>query len=218
MLKRVYVWELPVRLTHWVNAAAIIVLCGTGFYIGFPFISPLPYYPPRGFPIMSTMRLIHLVSAYVFTISFFIRIYWFFVGNQYARWGDYIPLTRKAWGDILDDVRFYLFVKKDIPHRAGHHALAALTYLALFFFYHLEIITGFALDSMSHHGWVYHLQGGWFLPYVPSPALRLYHHLFMWGVIVFAIVHVYIGWIIDLKERNGIISSIFSGYKVLDGH
>jgi Ni/Fe-hydrogenase 1 B-type cytochrome subunit len=144
------------------------------------------------------------------------RIYCFFVGNQYARWGDYIPLTRKAWRDIFDDVRFYLFLKKDIHHRAGHHALAALTYIALFFFYHLEIITGFALDSMSYHGWVFNLMGGWLLSYMTPPTLRLYHHLFMWGVIVFAIVHVYIGWIIDMKERNGIISSIFSGYKILD--
>ncbi len=216
MLKRVYVWQLPVRLTHWINAAAITVLCVTGFYIGFPFISCPPYCPPREFSVMSTMRLIHMVSAYVFTISFFIRIYWFFVGNQYARWGDYMPLTRKAWRDIFDDIRFYLFLKRDITPRAGHHALAAFTYLALFFFYHLEIITGFSLDSMSHHGWVYNLMGGWFLSYINAQTLRLYHHLFMWGVILFAIVHIYIGWIIDMKERNGIISSIFSGYKILD--
>lgn len=216
MLKRVYVWELPVRLTHWANAVAIVVLCVTGLYIGMPFITCPPICPPKEFYIMSTMRSIHLVAAYAFTISFFMRIYCFFVGNQYARWGDYIPLTRKAWRDIFDDVRFYLFLKKDIHHRAGHHALAALTYIALFFFYHLEIITGFALDSMSYHGWVFNLMGGWLLSYMTPPTLRLYHHLFMWGVIVFAIVHVYIGWIIDMKERNGIISSIFSGYKILD--
>ena len=38
MLKRVYVWELPVRLTHWLNFLTIIVLCFTGYYISRPFI------------------------------------------------------------------------------------------------------------------------------------------------------------------------------------
>ncbi len=218
MLKRVYVWELPVRLTHWLNATAIVVLSVTGFYIGFPFIFSPPYSPPTEFLVMSIMRFIHMVAAYIFTISFLIRIYWFFVGNQYARWGDYIPLNRKAWSDIIDDVKFYLFMKKELHHRAGHHALAAFTYLALFFFYLLEIITGFLLSSMSHHGWVYRVQVEWFLPYLPAQTqtLRLYHHLFMWGVIFFAIVHIYIAWVIDMKERNGIISSIFSGHKILE--
>lgn len=216
MIKRVYVWELPVRLTHWLNVLAIVTLCVTGFYIGNPFIACPPYCPPRELALMSLIRSIHVVAGFVFTISFFIRIYWFFVGNQYARWGDYVPLNRKAWRDIVDDIKFYLFLKKDLPHRTGHHALAAFTYLGLFFFYHLEIVTGFALDSMNHHGWVYQLQGGWFLPYISAQTLRLYHHLFMWGVIVFAVVHIYVAWTIDSIEKNSTISSIFSGYKMLD--
>jgi Ni/Fe-hydrogenase 1 B-type cytochrome subunit len=212
MLKKVYVWEFPVRLTHWLNVWTIVVLCVTGLYIGFPFI-----FAPRGeYFVMTTMRFIHFVAAYVFTASFFIRIYWFFVGNQYARWGDFVPLTKKAWMDIFDDIRFYLFIKKDIHHRTGHHALAAFTYFGLFFLFHLEIITGFALYAMNHHGWLFHLMGGWFTPYISTMTLRLYHHLFMWLVVLFAIVHIYIGWLIDTIEKNSIISSIFTGYKVLD--
>ena len=34
-----YVWEWPVRLTHWFNVIAIIVLSVTGFYIGNPFVA-----------------------------------------------------------------------------------------------------------------------------------------------------------------------------------
>jgi Ni/Fe-hydrogenase 1 B-type cytochrome subunit len=165
---------------------------------------------------MSTIRFIHFVAAYVFTLSFFLRIYWFFVGNRYSRWGDFIPLTKNRWRAIFDDIKFYLFLKKEIHHRAGHHSLAAFTYLGLFFFFHLEIVAGFALDSMSHHGWAYKLQGGWFLPYLSAPTLRLYHHLIMWLVIAFAMFHIYIGWFVDIEEKNAGISSIFSGYKILD--
>ena len=38
-LVRVYVWQWPVRLTHWLNAYSILVLALTGFYIGHPFIT-----------------------------------------------------------------------------------------------------------------------------------------------------------------------------------
>ena len=32
-LREVYVWELPVRIYHWVNALCIVILCVTGFII-----------------------------------------------------------------------------------------------------------------------------------------------------------------------------------------
>jgi DNA-binding NtrC family response regulator len=35
-MRRVYVWELPVRLYHWVNALCVAVLAATGFLIGRP--------------------------------------------------------------------------------------------------------------------------------------------------------------------------------------
>ena len=34
--KRVYVWQLPVRIFHWLNALSIAVLAITGFIIADP--------------------------------------------------------------------------------------------------------------------------------------------------------------------------------------
>ena len=34
--RRVYVWELPVRVYHWINAVALVLLCVTGYLIGAP--------------------------------------------------------------------------------------------------------------------------------------------------------------------------------------
>ena len=34
--RRVYVWELPVRVYHWINAVALVLLCVTGYMIGAP--------------------------------------------------------------------------------------------------------------------------------------------------------------------------------------
>jgi Ni,Fe-hydrogenase I cytochrome b subunit len=38
----------------------------------------------------------------------------------------------------------------------------------------------------------------------------------MWFIAVFVIAHVYIGWHNDLVERNGLISSMFGGYKSME--
>lgn len=36
LLRRVFVWELPVRYYHWINALCIMSLIGTGLIIGNP--------------------------------------------------------------------------------------------------------------------------------------------------------------------------------------
>jgi len=38
--RRAYVWQVPVRLTHWVNALCISVLFLTGLYIASPILAP----------------------------------------------------------------------------------------------------------------------------------------------------------------------------------
>ena len=37
----------------------------------------------------------------------------------------------------------------------------------------------------------------------------------MWFLIAFAIHHVYSAWLMDIKEKGGVMSSIFSGYKAV---
>ena len=40
IFKRVYVWELPVRISHWTNVACVPILFATGLYIANPQLSP----------------------------------------------------------------------------------------------------------------------------------------------------------------------------------
>ncbi|HDH12146.1 MAG TPA: Ni/Fe-hydrogenase, b-type cytochrome subunit, partial [Nitrospirae bacterium] len=62
MLKRVYVWEFPVRWSHWILASSIAVMSITGYYIGNPFI---PAASSNQY-LMGWMRMIHLVAAAFF--------------------------------------------------------------------------------------------------------------------------------------------------------
>jgi len=66
---RLYVWEIPVRASHWITAGAIVVLSFTGGYIADPFLIP-----PGG-SVMGTVRLIHMITAFVLLLSGVLRIW-----------------------------------------------------------------------------------------------------------------------------------------------
>ena len=44
--RRVYVWELPVRVYHSINAVALVGLCITGYLIGRPIMA---FYAPEAY-------------------------------------------------------------------------------------------------------------------------------------------------------------------------
>jgi Ni/Fe-hydrogenase 1 B-type cytochrome subunit len=59
--------------------------------------------------------------------------------------------------------------------------------------------------------------GGWLLGYMSISAIALLHHVVMYLLIAFTMVHIYIGWWLDTVERNGVMGSIFGGYKFVTG-
>ena len=211
---RAYIWEFPVRFTHWINALALVAFCITGFYIGNPFIhatSTAQY-------IMGWMRFLHFLSAYIFLLSMIIRIYWMFAGNKYASWRVFIPLTKRQWDDMIGGLKFYLFLKKQPPYAAGHSAMASISYLFVFLLFLFEIASGFALYSQSHlKSVILWLLGGWMFSIIGAQMIRLLHHIVMWLLIVFTAIHVYIGWYLDSAEKNGVMGSIFGGFKFITG-
>ena len=106
----VYVWELPVRLTHWLIVFSILVLSGTGYYIGHPFVS-VPGQARYHF-VMGTMRAVHLYAAIVFTLSVLVRLYWMIAGNEYARLSQFIPLSRERLLSLWHTFEFYMLPRR----------------------------------------------------------------------------------------------------------
>nr|WP_245391524.1 cytochrome b/b6 domain-containing protein [Thioflexithrix psekupsensis] len=82
-VQAVYVYEAPLRLWHWVNALAIVVLAVTGYLIA----HPLPSVPGEASEqfLMGYIRFAHFAAGYIFAIGFLGRIYWAIVGNSHAR-------------------------------------------------------------------------------------------------------------------------------------
>ncbi|MBI4699322.1 MAG: Ni/Fe-hydrogenase, b-type cytochrome subunit [Nitrospirae bacterium] len=212
--KRIYAWEFPVRFTHWINVACILALSFTGFYIGNPFI----YAVSAKEYIMGWIRFIHFVAAYAFLLSMIIRIYWAFVGNKYACYRELLPFSSQKLAELVNALKFYAFISKKPPYKIGHHALAAFTYLIVYLLIIFEIVSGFAMYSVNHSGAIWVILGGWLTGAMSMPMIRLYHHLVMYVILAFALMHVYLAWYSDSREKNGLLMSIFSGYKFSTGN
>jgi Ni/Fe-hydrogenase 1 B-type cytochrome subunit len=208
---RTYVWELPVRVSHWFIVLPVAVLTFTGYYIHNPFIvakSTTTF-------LMAQMRFIHLVAGAVFISAFLLRMYWFFAGNHWSSWRSFWPIRRRQWRGMGDMVAYYSFLKKDLTHYVGHNALAAVTYLFMFTLMLIEIITGLTLYTQVRGPWLLGPLFSWIPRVVDIQYLRLMHFCIMFAFFAFVIHHVYSAVLISWEERNGLIESIFTGYKFI---
>lgn len=211
--QRVYVWEFPVRLYHWVNALCVVVLIVTGFIIGRP--TTIAYsdeaYQQYWF---GTVRFAHFVTAFIFFFNFLVRIYWGFVGNRYARWDNFIPYTKEKWREIIDVLKVDV-VQATWKERIsiGHNAMAGFIYFVSFLVFLFQAFTGFALYSAMSSSYLPGLFA-WMVPAMGGDfAVRQWHHMGMWFFVVFTIIHVYLVFYHDYVEGRGTTSSMVGGWK-----
>jgi len=203
---RVYIWQVPVRITHWVTAGAIVVLAVTGLYIADPFLIP-----PGG-DVMGTIRFVHMAAGIVLLASGLLRTIWLLTGNRWARWSAFFPTSRRQAAELFGQAAFYAFVRRHAPRVLGHNQLAASAYLVLWFLLLVLTVTGFALDGLlgTEPGATLF---GWLREWLGPQTIRLIHHLAMWAVLAISVFHIYSSVLVDHHERNGLVSSIVTGYK-----
>ncbi len=223
-VKERYVWRLPVRIYHWVNAILVVFLFSTGLYIA----SPLFVAPQGGeatwYHGMAWIRYIHLSSAYLFIANFMFRMYWALLGNdRYAKFGGYAriigfqPWRIKWWGKpFKEQMASYLFLSDKEPHYMGHNPVASMTYfLFVLCGSMIMIITGLALASENNPEGLLAALFGWVIPLVGSSySLHTIHHLAAWLMPIFFIPHLYAVVRHDVVDRTSVTSSMITGYKV----
>ncbi|ARO32719.1 Ni/Fe hydrogenase B-type cytochrome subunit HupC (plasmid) [Rhizobium etli] len=216
--QRVYVYEAPVRIWHWVSAFSILSLALTGYFIG----SPLPSVSGEvsAYGLMSSVRFIHFASGQLLAVFLILRIYWAFVGNVQARQIFHVPVwSGHFWKEWLHEVCWYTFLAPQPKKHMGHNPLAQFT---MFFMFTLPLfftmITGFALysESAGPDSWGYQLFGWVFSIRPNSQDVHTYHHLGMWVILVFVMVHIYVAVREDILSRQSIISSMVSGERLFE--
>lgn len=216
LLRRVFVWELPVRYYHWINALCILALIATGFIIGDP---PAILSGKEASAVFwfGTVRFIHFAAAYIFFFNFAFRIYWGFVGNRYAAWNNFIPSNKQFFQGIWEVLKTDIFMTAKVSHHSiGHNPLAGFIYFLTFLAFGLQCLTGFGLYAATSSSWFPQLFA--WVPYLFGGDLmmRTIHHWTMWFFILFAVVHVYLVFYHDYVEGNGEISSMGGGWKFID--
>ena len=213
----VYVYEAPVRLWHWINAFAIIALCVTGYFIGSPLPSVSSGEASEHY-VMGYMRFVHFAAAYIFIIGFVFRLYWAIVGNSHAR-EIFLPnvFSGKFWSGLVHELKWYGFLAKEPKKHVGHNPLAVLSMHILFVCGSIfMIISGLALygEGMGMGSWQYQWFGSWFIPLMgQSQDVHTWHHVGMWIIILFAMIHIYVAVREDIMSRQTIISAMISGWR-----
>jgi Ni/Fe-hydrogenase 1 B-type cytochrome subunit len=154
------------------------------------------------------------VAGYCLLFGFLLRIYCFYFGNNYSRSGFPFVWRKAWWADLTAQSTQYLRLERGHVH-LGHNALAGLAYT--FFVILLgwcQMITGMALYSESNPGGFWDMLVGWVIPMLGgSYMVHMWHHTLAWSFVVFTIVHLYIAFFDSHQFRNGLITSIISGYK-----
>src|SRR5438874_1467834 len=114
------VWDLPVRVMHWLLVASIAVCWWTGVN------NELEY---------------HLYSGYAALWIVLVRLYWGLVGSSTARFVNFVRGPRA----VFDYAR--TLHRRDTPHTHGHNALGAISVLAMLGLVLAVVVLGlFAVD------------------------------------------------------------------------
>ncbi len=206
---RLYVWEWPIRISHWVMVLTIVSLSITGYYMHSPYFLAIGHTAY----VMGTIRFVHLLSAFAFSFAILLRMVWFFFGNRWVRISQYIPTTRNRWKGMKAIAKFYTFVAWSPVAYIGHNPLAGAAYAVIYLMAIVEILTGFALYSQILGSHLLTVLIGWLPRLIDIQWLREIHFLIMFGFGMFFIHHLYTAILVSIEEHSGLMDSIFSGYK-----
>ena len=214
--RKLYVWQLPVRLYHWLNAIVIAALATTGYLIGSPPALQSASEASFGFW-FGTIRFVHFLAAFVFFFNFLFRIYWGFVGNRFAKWDQFIPFKPSQWKEMFHVLCLdVLQICKEPIKSMGHNSLAGFTYFLTFLAFLFQAATGFGMYSAMSDAWLPNLFA-WMVPLMGGDfAVRQWHHAMMWFFIIFSMIHVYLVFYHDYVEGRGTISSMAGGWKFIE--
>lgn len=206
-----HVWDWPLRVLHWTWVFCIIGLAATGICIAEGWF--LKMGDLHGAFQFGTLRFVHYALGWTLVVVMMLRFSCFFMAsNKYQSFRALFPVSRQQWKDLYATAVDYVFARSyDGPRYIGHNPLQQWTYTGVYVLFTTMIVTGLALYALYEpRHWFYH----WFMPLndlIGVPYVRLIHLIGMWCFIIFAMIHVYLSILSGNVDRDGTISSMFSG-------
>lgn len=233
-IKRYKVWDITTRVFHWVNAATVLLL----IIIGILILNTKNLGIEGDAKVL--LKSIHAYVGYIFAINLVWRIIWAFIGNRYARWNQILPIGK----DYLSSLKSFIHNSRSGKRQQylGHNPAAKLIISVFFLLLSMQATTGLIIAGTDLYlppfgdyfaEWVTEgdeallkkLKAGDKTHTVSSaynemrdfrkPIATLHVYLFYILLILIAI-HITAVIISEIKEKNGLISAMFTGEKVLD--
>ena len=199
-----------VRLTHWVNALALVIMIGSGLRIfnAYPAFArkgeSFCCYPFEGDPIpawltfggwLAGARHWHFAAMWVLVANGLLYLGFIYLHGE---WRDLVP-RRGVVRDSLEMVKFYLGRRKIHPRQGKHNALQRTVYFALPWVGAAAVISGVAIWKPVQLAPLTHLLGG----YVWA---RYWHFLAMLALVALSFGHVFMVFAVDPYALRAIIT------------
>jgi thiosulfate reductase cytochrome b subunit len=189
-----------VRLTHWLNAALLLGMIGSGLqiygaYSHFgPRGDPYPLANPwdgHGFP--KWARLGGWLAGLVYLVFLALSGEW---RSLLFRPRD----LRSAWQMQL----YYLRLRREHPPQGKHNALQKLAYTSIVLLGVVATLSGFAIYKPVQLAWLTALFGGYEL-------VRYWHFVTVWVFVAFTLVHVILVFAVDPPSLRAMITGWYRG-------
>jgi thiosulfate reductase cytochrome b subunit len=174
--KRIHPW--PLRLTHWVNVFAIVMMIGSGWQIynasplfGFTFPPLITIGAWLGAGIAW-----HLAFMWLLVVNGLIYFTWSAASGHFKK---FFPITpRSVWRDMVAALSFRL------PHEKGvYNAVQKLLYLGVLFAGVMIVISGLAIWKPVQLWFFVDPLGGYFIA-------RYVHFFCMAAIVTFIVIHI----------------------------
>ncbi len=199
-----------VRLTHWVNVVAVVIMVGSGLRIfnAYPAFARkgelFCCYPWEGQPFpawltfggwLAGARNWHFAMMWVLVVNGLVYLAFVYLHGE---WRDLVPRR----GDLRDSVqmlRFYAFRRKDHPRQGKHNSLQKTAYFLMPVAAALTVLTGIAIWKPVQLAPLTNLFGG----YVWA---RYWHFVSMVAIVVLSVVHVFMVFAVDPYSIRAMIT------------
>jgi len=232
MLKQYKVWDAPTRIFHWINFVSVVLLVLVGML--------MLYRKELGIVSLDArvaIKELHVVIGYVFVLNLLFRLAWGFIGNRFARWNTILP--GRGFGDAV--TAYVASIKNGRRQQfLGHNPMGRLAVTFLMLMLMTQAATGLIRAGTDVY---YPPFGSIFAAQVAAdgvdPAsLKPYdktgtdaaklkamldfkhiygeiHYYLFFVLLAMILLHVAVVIRIEITERNGLISAMFSGTKTL---
>ena len=183
---RVRVWDIPVRLFHWLLVLLVVTLFVTGKLGG----NWLEWHKRAGFSVLGLVIF---------------RIIWGIVGNHHARFVNFVRGPNVVLA-FLKGVRH-----KGLPHRAGHNPLGAISVVAMLGTLLLQAVLGlFSNDDIMLEGPYARL-----VSKQVSDFLTTLHKLNADLILILVVLHLVAIAFAYFYRKENLVTAMITGDKVL---